>query len=127
MATALATYIHVEAAACEWEQVSNREWEHIYSFLLYYYVYTEQNEHDCQIVHELHMTPLQNYQPEMNSFLSIFSLSSRIFSSSLSCSFSRSLFSATFIPFHFPYWPTFPLSPFVSATAHFRSISNKAD
>lgn len=91
MATALATYIHVEAAACEWEQVSNREWEHIYSFLLYYYVYTEQNEHDCQIVHELHMTPLQNYQPEMNSFLSIFSLSSRIFSSSLSCSFSLSL------------------------------------
>lgn len=118
MATALATYIHVEAAACEWEQVSNREWEHIYSFLLYYYVYTEQNEHDCQIVHELHMTPLQNYQPEMNSFLSIFSLSSRIFSSSLSCSFSLSLQRHIYsIPFSV--LANFPIEPFCKCNCSF--------
>lgn len=121
MATALATYIHVEAAACEWEQVSNREWEHIYSFLLYYYVYTEQNEHDCQIVHELHMTPLQNYQPEMNSFLSIFSLSSRIFSSLLSCialslslSLQRHIYS---IPFSV--LANFPIEPFCKCNCSF--------
>lgn len=118
MATALATYIHVEAAACEWEQVSNREWEHIYSFLLYYYVYTEQNEHDCQIVHESHMTPLQNYQPEMNSFLSIFSLSSRIFSSSLSCSFSLSLQRHIYsIPFSV--LANFPIEPFCKCNCSF--------